>query len=178
MVALTNRTCLTIAVASLLGISTLEACAPAPPIEVQGCEAIREAYLPGREIANFDSAHIATQYKIFICARLYVRPPIVEVDRELALLGEPAAHFLAERFADTEDDRVLNAILKVFDRMSDLGTYDVVKDIALMTLVREKISNMRSATLRQSSEQLLRNIERRGATSPNREEDLEAPAQD
>jgi len=65
---------------------------------------------------------------------------------------------LKSKLESTDNDETVFDIVLVFRAMSDMGTYDVAGDKALMSVLREKVRAIRDPSWRRTTEEHLQAI--------------------
>lgn len=101
--------------------------------------------MPLRErMKKFASHEVEDQYRVFICGNQFMHPPAIYLAGPFAQQGAPAATFLKTKLANTKDDLTIRDIVLVFTEMKRRNTYDFSEDQALVTLISDRIGEMKN----------------------------------
>ena len=88
--------------------------------------------------AEFLKQDFDTQYKIYIYGSQEIEPPAIGLAWALAREGRKIVQPLEAKVESADDDATIEDILLVFVAMSELETYDVAGNKALMEELRDR----------------------------------------
>jgi hypothetical protein len=98
------------------------------------------------------------QYRIFRYGMDRREPPNSELADPIAERGKAAVQFLLDQLTGTPDDKTVNDVVLTFEAMARMKTYSVGADIALMTALASRVSEMKDSFWRAEATRTLENI--------------------
>jgi hypothetical protein len=90
-----------------------------------------------------------------------MEPPVFELADPIAEKGEMVMPFLLEQLSGTPEDKTVDDIIVIFEAMARLKTYNVSRDVALMTKLTSKVSEMKDEHWKASASRALEYISKR-----------------
>lgn len=101
-------------------------------------------WMPGKQRdAEFKKQDFDTQYRIYIYGSQEIEPPAIDLAWTLAQEGGKIVQPLEAKLETVDDDLTIRDILLVFAAMSQLETYDVAGNKALLEELREKATGIK-----------------------------------
>lgn len=113
------------------------------------------------QVAAFGRYPLDDQYVIYVCGNQRLEPPALYLREPYAREGKVAADFLATKLATVTYDFTAYNIIEVFEKMQQLGSYDVAGDAELLSLLTSSVARMKEADEKRKATELLTSIQTR-----------------
>jgi hypothetical protein len=84
------------------------------------------------------------QFQIYNCSARYMRPSLRDLATPFAMQGEAAGVFLIDNISSSSDDAKTLSTVELLATMKLLGTYDVTTNGEAMTLLENRVDEMRT----------------------------------
>jgi len=110
-------------------------------------------------LERFANYSLEDQYKIFRYGNDRIEPPVMELAEPIAAKGKTAVPFLRAQLQRAKDDLTVRDILRVFQTMARLRTYDVKSNAPLMNDVRSKVAEVKNGPWGDTCVKMLRRLE-------------------
>lgn len=101
---------------------------------------------------------LAQQYSIFLYGNQTIHPPLTDLAIPIARQGQPALEFILGKLDHSENDLDFRDSLVVFQTMQWGGYYNICRDTAAITRIKDNAKKIRDADWRNVYKQMLNGI--------------------
>jgi len=117
--------------------------------------------LPERRLAILEHP-LELQVELYVTALMRKHPPDLGLAGSVASNGEKIVPFLVQRLKTETFDITKMELIDVFERMQNLGTYDVASDAKLMHFLDQQVLTIEHASSKKHASDLLKQMRTQG----------------